>query len=116
MQTSFIVLRIAVSFIAAAAADTTVIQNSTKAFHHDTDRNQKSTEKEEEVVFSEGEERAGSFRALNRLRGLFRSKMNTMDQAQLNKRYASEALAKVKSIVGLSKTPTKVTPTQLREL
>ncbi|ETO83191.1 hypothetical protein F444_02736 [Phytophthora nicotianae P1976] len=41
MQTSFIVLRIAVSFIAAAAADTTVIQNSTKAFHHDTDRNQK---------------------------------------------------------------------------
>ncbi|ETK94309.1 hypothetical protein F441_18270 [Phytophthora nicotianae CJ01A1] len=42
--------------------------------------------------------------------------MNTMGQAQLNKRYASEALAKVKSIVGLSKTPTKVTPTQLREL
>ncbi|OWZ20809.1 RxLR effector protein [Phytophthora megakarya] len=66
---------------------------------------------------TEGEERGmGRVNAVSRLKNLFRSDKNKLKGVKPNKRSAAEAFTKVKALVGFSRKPTKVTPTQVKNL
>ncbi|KAF1792410.1 hypothetical protein GQ600_26744 [Phytophthora cactorum] len=63
------------------------------------------------------EERAGTRGVFSRLQSLFHRDPNKAIDAKLNKRGATQALSKLKSIVGLTgKSPAKVTPEKLKTL
>ncbi|KAK1942379.1 hypothetical protein P3T76_005878 [Phytophthora citrophthora] len=70
----------------------------------------------EEAISSKDEERGIRLSALNRFKGLFRSHSTKAKEADFKKNDANEAFAKLKSIVGFKKTPTKLTPTKLRNI
>ncbi|OWY99781.1 RxLR effector protein [Phytophthora megakarya] len=58
----------------------------------------------------------GRVNAVSRLKNLFRSDKNKLKDVKLNKRSAVEAFTQVKAHVGFSRKPTKVTPTQVKNL
>ncbi|POM80996.1 Secreted RxLR effector peptide protein [Phytophthora palmivora] len=110
MEKRLIALVVVVTFIATTldVAAETAIHQQDNLF---TSRYLKSTRETEE-----NEERAGPLNTLTRLKGLFRSDKNKMKEMKLDKRSATEALSKVKALAGLGKTPTKMTPTKIKNL
>ncbi|POM73779.1 Secreted RxLR effector peptide protein [Phytophthora palmivora] len=111
-----VITLVVINNLNVVAAGTTIREHDNALIpdHPHSFRYLKGTDKT--IEKDEGEERAGPLNTLTRLKGLFRSDRNKMKDVKLNKRSASEALSKVKAILGQSKTPTKMTPTKIKNL
>ncbi|KAG1685863.1 hypothetical protein DVH05_007629 [Phytophthora capsici] len=107
---------IASSFNIATAENAAAQKFTSKTLDSNSLRILKGESGDEKPISRKEEERGIRLSALNRFKGLFRSHSTKAKEADFKKRDANEAFAKLKSIVGFKKTPTKLTPTQLRNI
>eukprot|EP00644_Phytophthora_capsici_P019434 jgi/Phyca11/132988/e_gw1.288.1.1 len=111
-----VVAFIASSFNAATAENAAARKFSPKTLDSNSVRFLKMESGDEVPVSSKEEERGIHLNGLRRFKGLFRSHSTKAKEADFKKSDADEAFAKLKSIIGFKRTPTKLTPTQLRNI